>query len=639
MLKLRSLFLSVFLLTLAAMSFSPIGAQDATAEPTQMVIPQGNGELIVIITPSPDNPFFAAEAEAADARAQALGYETLVLSHDDDAALQDQHFDTAIAREAAAIILDNAGADASIAAIQKAKDAGIPTFLIDREINATGVAAAQIVSDNYQGATLGAEQFVMLMGEEGQYVELLGKETDTNAAIRSQGYNDIISQYPDMERVAQQSANWSQTEAFDLMQTIIQANPDIKGVIAGNDTMALGASAALQAAGMTDVIVVGFDGSPDVMQAIRQGTIQATVLQPAALIAEMAVDQASLFVQSGIAPTNEKQSIPCELIVPENVDDYGIFARLPEPAATDVPEAVATEEAAIPQGNGELIVIITPSPDNPFFAAEAEAADARAKALGYETLVLSHDDDAALQDQHFDTAIAREAAAIILDNAGADASIAAIQKAKDAGIPTFLIDREINATGVAAAQIVSDNYQGATLGAEQFVMLMGEEGQYVELLGKETDTNAAIRSQGYNDIISQYPDMERVAQQSANWSQTEAFDLMQTIIQANPDIKGVIAGNDTMALGASAALQAAGMTDVIVVGFDGSPDVMQAIRQGTIQATVLQPAALIAEMAVDQASLYVQSGIAPTNEKQSIPCELIVPENVDDYGVFARLPE
>ena len=628
MFKARRVFLPVFLLLVAALVVAfPAAAQDAE-------VPMGNGELIVIITPSHDNPFFAAEATAADARAQALGYETLVLSHDDDAALQDQHVDTAIAREAAAIILDNAGADASIAAVQKAKDAGIPTFLIDREINATGVAMAQIVSDNYQGATLGAEEFVRLMGEEGQYVELLGRETDTNAHIRSQGYNDIIGQYPDMELVATQSANWSQTEAFDVMQTIIQANPDIKGVISGNDTMALGAFAALQAAGMEDVIVVGFDGSPDVMDSIRQGGIEATVLQPAAYISELAVEQASVYIQTGEAPAEEKQSIPCELIIPDNVDDYGVFARLPE-------ESAATEEAAsdVPMGNGELIVIITPSHDNPFFAAEATAADARAQALGYETLVLSHDDDAALQDQHVDTAIAREAAAIILDNAGADASIAAVQKAKDAGIPTFLIDREINATGVAMAQIVSDNYQGATLGAEEFVRLMGEEGQYVELLGRETDTNAHIRSQGYNDIIGQYPDMELVATQSANWSQTEAFDVMQTIIQANPDIKGVISGNDTMALGAFAALQAAGMEDVIVVGFDGSPDVMDSIRQGGIEATVLQPAAYISELAVEQASVYIQTGEAPAEEKQSIPCELIIPDNVDEYGVFARLTD
>src|SRR5664279_4611814 len=113
-------------------------------------VPMGKGELIVIITPAHDNPFFKAEADAADAHAQELGYTTLVLEHNDDAALQDQEFDTAIARKAAAIILDNAGADASVAAVQKAKDAGIPTFLIDREINTTGVALAQIVSDNYQ---------------------------------------------------------------------------------------------------------------------------------------------------------------------------------------------------------------------------------------------------------------------------------------------------------------------------------------------------------------------------------------------------------------------------------------------------------------------------------------------------------
>src|SRR5262245_58629095 len=91
-----------------------------------------------------------------------------------------------------------------------------------------------------------------------------------------------------------------------------------------------------------------------------------------------------------------------------------------------------------------LIVIVTPSHDNPFFKAEAEVADARARALGYETLLLSHYDDASKQVQLVDTAIARRAAAIVLDNAGADASIAAVRKAKDAGVPSFLIDREIN---------------------------------------------------------------------------------------------------------------------------------------------------------------------------------------------------
>src|SRR4051812_36036177 len=115
---------------------------------------------------------------------------------------------------------------------------------------------------------------------------------------------------------------------------------------------------------------------------------------------------------------------------------------------------------------GGLIAIITPAVDNPFFKAEADAAAAKAKALGYQTSVASHDDDPNKQSELIDAAISRKAKAIVLDNAGADASIGPVRKAKDAGIPVFLIDREINATGAAKAQIVSNNSQGAQLGGQ-----------------------------------------------------------------------------------------------------------------------------------------------------------------------------
>ncbi len=610
----------VLLLTLV---FAFSGAISTTSTPKVAAQDGGQG-LIAIITPGHDNPFFKAEADSAQAAAEELGYDTLVLVHNDDPNLQDQQFDVAIAQGAKAIIVDNAGADASVAAVQKAKDAGIPVFLIDREINETGLAAAQIISNNYQGAVLGGEEFVRLMGEEGKYVELLGKESDTNAGVRSQGYNDVIGEYPDMELVAQQTANWSQTEAFDVMETIIQEHPDIKGVISGNDTMAMGAMAALQAAGMTDVIVVGFDGSQDVMDAIKAGTIQATVLQPVAQFGPLAVQMADDYIKNGTLPEEEKISIDCILITPDNVEEYFNFAPVPQETAA--------------QGEG-LIAIITPGHDNPFFKAEADSAQAAAEELGYDTLVLVHNDDPNLQDQQFDVAIAQGAKAIIVDNAGADASVAAVQKAKDAGIPVFLIDREINETGLAAAQIISNNYQGAVLGGEEFVRLMGEEGKYVELLGKESDTNAGVRSQGYNDVIGEYPDMELVAQQTANWSQTEAFDVMETIIQEHPDIKGVISGNDTMAMGAMAALQAAGMTDVIVVGFDGSQDVMDAIKAGTIQATVLQPVAQFGPLAVQMAHDYITNGTLPEEEKISIDCILITPDNVEEYFNFAPVQQ
>lgn len=285
------------------------------------------------------------------------------------------------------------------------------------------------------------------------------------------------------------------------------------------------------------------------------------------------------------------------------------------------------------QGQG-TIAIVTPSHDNPFFKAEAVGAEARAKELGYDTVVLTHDDDANKQSEIFDTLIAQGVKAIILDNAGADASVAPIRRAKEAGIPSFLIDREITESGVAVSQIVSNNYQGAQLGAEEFVKLMGETGKYAELVGKEFDTNAGIRSSGYHDVIDQY-DMEMVAQQSANWSQTEAYTVMESMLQANPDIKGVISGNDTMAMGAWAALEAAGRTDVIVVGFDGSNDVRNSIKAGGIKATVLQPAYRQAQVAVEQADQFLKTGATGQEEKQLMDCILINGENAGQLETFA----
>ena len=286
-----------------------------------------------------------------------------------------------------------------------------------------------------------------------------------------------------------------------------------------------------------------------------------------------------------------------------------------------------------------LIVIITPSHANPYFKTVADAASAKAAELGYESLVIQHDDDVTKQAEAFDTAIARKAAAIICDNAGADATIAPVQAAKEAGIPTFLVDREINSTGDAVAQMVSNNYQGASLVAEYFVECMGEEGNYVEMLGKESDTNAGVRSQGFHDVIDQYEGLVMIEQQTANWEQTEAYEKMESIIQAQgaANIKGVICGNDTMAMGVIEACLKAGMTDVVVCGFDGSNDVRDSILRGEIKATGLQPIAYIAEQAVVQADQYIKTGSTGLEEKQLMDCVLITAENAETLDNFALI--
>lgn len=283
----------------------------------------------------------------------------------------------------------------------------------------------------------------------------------------------------------------------------------------------------------------------------------------------------------------------------------------------------------------KLMAIFVPSLSNPFFVAEEKFANDQAHKLGYATMVASHNDDAHTQLNLIQTAISRHAAAIILDNAGADASISAVQTATKAGIPVFLIDREINAKGIAKAQIVSNNFQGAQLEATEFAKLMGYKGDYVELTGNPSDTNAQVREQGVASVLGKFKTMHMVEIQTAEWSQSKAFQVTQTMLQAHPDIKGVIADNDTMAMGAQAALLNAHKPAVIVTGFDGSPDVVDSIKKGQIKADVLQPIAQFSTEAVDQADAYLKNGSTGKPEKQELDCTLITPQNVSRYTNWA----
>jgi len=310
------------LIVLALVLLIPAGFLFAGAQ-------EEKSNLMAIITPEKDNTFFIAESDAAKAKAESLGYETWLAVHGDDPKMEGDLIDTAISKNAAAIIIDIANADASPNNLRRATEAGIPVFCMDREINVTGIAKAQLISDNFQGAQLGAEYFVELMGEKGNYVELVGKESDTNAGVRSQGFHSIIDQYPDMEMVARQTANWSQTEAYSVIESLLQANPDINGIICGNDTMALGSQAAIEAAGRADIIVMGFDGNDNVLDSMLQGKIDGTVMQPNALNAEMAVELADKFINTGSTGMDQEKILNgCFLITPDEADEWRGYKKL-----------------------------------------------------------------------------------------------------------------------------------------------------------------------------------------------------------------------------------------------------------------------------------------------------------------------
>jgi erythritol transport system substrate-binding protein len=313
MMKKRTL-LSLTALSLAVTAVAGLPAPAAAAQ----------GGLMSIIVNDPSNPYWQTEGKVAAAEAQKLGYKASVSASKGDTNTESNLIDTAITNRSVAIILDPANASGSLGAVKKAVAANIPVFLVNAEINQEGLAKAQLVSNNAQGAALGAQRWVKDIGQKGNYVELLGSPSDNNAATRSNGYETVLSQYSGLVKVGSQVANWDRTQGHDKMQNLLQAHPDIIGVISGNDEMALGAIAALKEAGkLSSIKVGGFDGSPDAVAAIKAGELQYTVLQPVAIFSAKAVDEADRFLKTGKtgAPT-EKQLFNCVLITKTNTSRF-----------------------------------------------------------------------------------------------------------------------------------------------------------------------------------------------------------------------------------------------------------------------------------------------------------------------------
>ncbi|WP_052365473.1 substrate-binding domain-containing protein [Halotalea alkalilenta] len=266
---------SACLVTLALGAAAPLAVAQDTAD---------KGTIAILVN-SLDNPYYAAEAHAADAKARELGYQTLIQSHNEDVNRQRELISLAVGRGVKGIVLDNADSSASGAAVQYAKDQGVPTVLINREIPQDGVALAQLTHNNVQAASQVAQAFVERMGEQGEYVELTCNLADNNCVTRSEAFHQVLDQYPEMTMVARQDAKGVLLNAKQSMDSILQEHPNVRGVIAGNGPVALGAIASLQAARRDQVVVAGIDGSNDERDAVRAGHLYATAMLQAQRLA------------------------------------------------------------------------------------------------------------------------------------------------------------------------------------------------------------------------------------------------------------------------------------------------------------------------------------------------------------------
>lgn len=158
----------------------------------------------------------------------------------------------------------------------------------------------------------------------------------------------------------------------------------------------------------------------------------------------------------------------------------------------------------------------------------------------------------------------------------------------------------------------------------------------MEILGIVGDNNTWARSKGFHSVVDNYKGFNMVAQQSADFDQNKAMEVMESILQAHPDIDGVFCGNDGMALGAYQALLAAGKADKVkVFGFDGAEDVITSIGQNKVAATGMQFPKVMAETAAQFADEYIK-GRRDFPQKVPVAVELVTAKNINDYIAYGK---
>jgi ABC-type sugar transport system substrate-binding protein len=296
---------------------------------------------------------------------------------------------------------------------------------------------------------------------------------------------------------------------------------------------------------------------------------------------------------------------------------------------------LAQSSPAEAASKGKIAVVIS-TMNNPWFVVLAETAKARATELGYDATIFDSQNDTAKEASHFENIIAGGYQAILFNPTDANGSVANVEKAKAAGIPVFCIDREINSTNAATCQMLSDSYSGCVKLGQLFVKTVGKEGEYAELLGIVGDNNTWNRSKGFHSVVDRFPGLKMVAQQSGEFDRAKGREVMESILQAHPNIKAVFCGNDAMAMGAYQALLAAGKDkQVKIFGFDGADDVVKMIAEGKITATGMQFPKLMARKSAEFADQYIR-GKRDFPRKVPVPVELVTQENVSKYGNYGK---
>lgn len=267
----------------------------------------------------------------------------------------------------------------------------------------------------------------------------------------------------------------------------------------------------------------------------------------------------------------------------------------------------------------EKLALVVSTLNNPFFVSLKDGAEAQAKKMGFDLIVVDSQNDPAKELSNVEDVVNKGVKALLINPTDSDAVKAAVRTANRADVPVITLDRSANG-GKVATHIASDNVAGGKMAGEDIIKLLGGKGKVAELQGVPGTSAARDRGKGFHEAIAADKGIELVASQPADFDRTKGLNVMENILQAHPDIQAVFAQNDEMALGALKAIEGSGKK-IYIVGFDGTDDGIKAVKAGTMAATVAQQPDQIGALGVEAAAKILKGEKVPAFT--SVPLKLI----------------
>ncbi|EPK3334429.1 TPA: ribose ABC transporter substrate-binding protein RbsB [Proteus mirabilis] len=234
-------------------------------------------ESIALVISTLNNPFFVTMKDSAQKEADKLGYDLVVLDSMDNPAKELANVQDLTVKGTRLMLINPTDSDAVGNAVLMANKAKIPVVTLDRVAN-KGEVVSHVASDNRLGGKMAGDYIAKKVGNDAKVIQLEGIAGTSASRERGEGFKQAVDAHK-LNILASQPADFDRTKGLNVMQNLLTANPSVQAVFAQNDEMALGALRALQTAGRTDVLVVGFDGTNDGIKAVNRGVLGATIAQ------------------------------------------------------------------------------------------------------------------------------------------------------------------------------------------------------------------------------------------------------------------------------------------------------------------------------------------------------------------------